>query len=564
MERHGELPCDRTRNHEAEVTNDGITGTFLWNPRIPRQGASLPVHTIIREFRFVLRSLAKSPIFSIVAILSLSLGVGANTAIFTLVDQVMLRLLPVDAPGELVMIATRGAHPGNNRGANAISYPMFKDYRERNEVFQGVMARRFETVNFGYEATTERVDLEIVSGNYFEVLGVRPAHGRVLSMNDETSPEANPVVVLSHDFWRNRFQSDPAIVGKTIRINGHPMSVVGVAAPGFYGVALGSQPGLFVPATMKKQITPTWDALEDRRTRWVQVYARLKPGVSREQAEAQTRTLYKQIIQEEIKDKFFSNAPPYGMQRFLESYAVVMPAAQGYSGMRNTLEQPLRVLFGLVLFLLLITCVNVSNLLVARGATRQREVAVRLALGAGRMRILAHLLYESLALALVAGVVGLGISLLTVKALLLLAPTDQASIALSAMPDWRILLFNFGAASAAALIFGLAPAWQATRTSVSAVLKNHAGSVSAGSGARLRKGLVVAQVALCFLLLIGSGLFVQSLNNLKTLDPGFQARNLVRFKIDPATLRNAQTHSTGNCSNASPACLAWNPWVWRS
>ena len=487
----------------------------------------------IRDLRFVIRSLWKSPVFTVVAILSLSLGVGANTAIFTLVDQVLLRSLPVQNPEEIVMIATRGAHPGNNRGSNALSYPMFKDYREKNEVFSGVMARRREIVNLGVERATERADAEMVSGNYFEVLGLRPAHGRLFGKGDETAKGANAVVILSHDYWRNRFDADPSIIGKSVRINEHPMQVVGVAPAGFTGVSLGDQIDLFVPVTMQSQVTPGQDDLDNRRSRWLQVYARLKAGVTIDRAQAQIRTLHKQIIQEEAKESSLANITPFNLQRFLESYAIVIPGGQGYSGMRNSLEKPLKVLFGLVVFLLLITCVNVSNLLVARGAARQKEISVRLALGAGRRRILAHLLSESLVLALISGVVGLAVAFFTVQGLLLLAPNDETRVALSAIPDWRILGFNFIASTLAALIFGLAPAWQATRTSVSSVLKDQAGSIAGGAGTRLRKVLVVAQVALCFLLLIGSGLFVQSLSNLENLDPGFSARNVIRFKIDP-------------------------------
>lgn len=486
-----------------------------------------------RELRYVLRALSKAPIFTGVALLSLSLGVGANTAIFTLVDQVLLRVLPVRNPDEIVMIASRGPHSGSNRGSNAISYPMFKDYRERNEVFSGVMARRAEVVNFATEGPAERVRAELVSGDYFEVLQLRPAAGRLLSASDETSRGANPVVVLSHDYWRNRFRSDPKVVGTTVRINEHPMNIVGVAPAGFTGVSLGHQTDLYIPVTMQTQVTPGQDDLDDRRTRWLQIYARLKPGIAREQAEANIRTIYKQIIAQEVKESAFAKVTPFHRQRFLESYAVVLPGAQGFSGMRNSLERPLQVLLGLVIFLLLITCVNVSNLLVARGAARQKEISVRLALGAGRRRILAHLFSESAVLALVSGILALPIAYATVKGLLLLAPSDDIRLSLSATPDWRILLFNFGAATVAALLFGLAPAWQATRTSVSSVLKDQAGSVTGGAGTRLRKTLVVAQVALCFLLLIGSGLFVQSLSNLRSLDPGFRADNLLRFKLNP-------------------------------
>ncbi|MGH9319248.1 MAG: ABC transporter permease [Vicinamibacteria bacterium] len=262
--------------------------------------------SLTQDLRLALRSLARAPLLTAVGILSLALGIGANTAIFTLFDQVLLRLLPVEDPRSLLMVATRGSHSGSNRGRNALSYPMYKDYRERNAVFDGMLCRRGETVNVGFRGVTERASAELASGNYFEVLGVEPALGRVLMPEDERGPGAEPVIVLGHDFWRNRFSGDRDIIGQALSVNGHAMTVVGVAAPGFHGVSLGFQPSLYVPVTMKKQITPSWDDLEDRRSRWVQVFARLSPRVTRERAEASLQTLYKQIIAVEVEEPYFA------------------------------------------------------------------------------------------------------------------------------------------------------------------------------------------------------------------------------------------------------------------
>lgn len=338
----------------------------------------------VHDVRFAFRSLRKSPVLTVVSILSLALGIGANTAIFTLFDQVLLRLLPVKNPRSLVMVATRGSHTGSNRGTNSISYFMYKDYRERNQVFDGILCRRGEVVNVGYGNGTERAEAELVSGNYFEVLGVEPAMGRIFTLDDERAPGSDPVVVLGYDYWQNRFSGDRAILGQAIRINGYPMTVVGVAAPGFEGVSLGFRPRLYVPVTMKKQVTPSWDDLENRRSRWLQVFARLKPGVTREAAEAAIGTLYKQIIAMEVQEPYFEKVTPYYRDRFLESYAVVLPGGQGYSGAREDLKTPLKVLMILVGLVLLITCANVSNLMVAKATGRTKEIAMRLALGAGR------------------------------------------------------------------------------------------------------------------------------------------------------------------------------------
>jgi predicted permease len=466
-------------------------------------------------------------------VLSLALGIGANTAIFTLFDQVLLRLLPVPDPRSLVMVATRGSHSGSNWGANALSYPMYKDYRERNTVFDGVLCRRGETVNAGFLGKTERAEAEIASGNYFEVLGVEPALGRVLSPEDERAPGSEPVVVLGHDYWRNRFAGDRSIVGKALLVNGHPMTVVGVAARGFSGVSLGFQPDLYVPVTMKKQVTPAWDELENRRSRWLQVFARLSPGVSRETAEAAMNALYKQIIADEVQDKYFAGITPYWKEQFLKSYAVVLPGGQGYSDTREQLEKPLRVLMILVGLVLLITCANVSNLLVAKATSRQKEIALRLSLGAGRAAIVKQLLVESLLLALAGGLLGLVLAYWTTRGLILLAPTEQARLALSPTPDFRVLSFTLALSALAAVAFGLLPALSAARTDLLATMKQASGTSAAGHAAGIRKTLVVVQVVVALLLLMGSALFVQSLENLNTVDPGFHATNLVRFKIDP-------------------------------
>jgi len=489
--------------------------------------------TLLRDLRFAIRSLSRAPLFTTVAILSLALGIGANTSIFSIFDQVLLRLLPVSDPESLVLIATRGSHTGSNRGRNALSYPMYKDYRERNQVFAGVLCRRGEDVNVGFEGATERVEGELVSGNYFAVLGVRPAAGRLFSKSDETSPGANPVVVLNYDYWRTRYKADPSIVGKALRINNYPMTIVGIAASGFNGVSLGYQPSVHIPVTMKKQVTPSWDNLDDRRSRWVQVLARLKPGVTVERAEASIRPLYKQIINVEVQEAAFANTSKYAREQFLRSYAVILPGGQGDSGMRRHMETPMRVMMGLVGLVLLISCANVSNLLVARATGRQKEISVRLAIGAGRGRIVAQLLVESMLLSLAGGLSGLLVARWTTHYLLRFAPDDQARLAISPEIDLRILGFTIALSLAAAFIFGLIPALQVSRTDLAKTLKEQSGAAGAGHGGRLRRALVVAQVALSFMLLAGAGLFVQSLQKLKVTDPGFQATNLIRFKLDP-------------------------------
>jgi len=489
--------------------------------------------SLAQDARFAVRSLGKSPLLTGVAVLSLALGIGANTAIFTLFDQVLLRTLPVEEPESLVMFKTEGSHYGSNRGPNMQSYPMFRDYRERNDVMTGVFCRRGEVVNLGYGASTERAEAELVSGNYFEVLGVPAALGRVFSMDDETALGGNPVVVLNHRFWRERFSANPAILGQAVRINGHPMTVVGVAAAGFDGITPGYRPQIHVPVTMKREVTPSWDDFDDRRTRWVQVFGRLKQRGSRETAEAQIRTLHKQMIAMESEEPYFAEVSPYAKEQFLKSYAVLLPAAQGFSHLRRALETPLRVLMVFVGLVLLITCANVSNLLVAKATSRRKEIAMRLAIGAGRRRILQQLLVESVLLAVMGGVFGLFVGYLTSHGLIALAPSEQQRLALDATPDTRVLAFTVAVSLATAIGFGLVPALQAARTDLLTTMKESSSAAGAGRGTRLRKGLVVVQVTVALMLLLGAGLFVQSLRNLDALDPGFHATNLVRFKLDP-------------------------------
>ena len=491
------------------------------------------MQSLRRDVLFALRSLARSPMFTAVAVLSLALGIGANTAIFSLIDQVLLRSLPVQDPASLVMVITLGPHMGSNSGRNTLSYPMYKDYREKNKVFSGMLCSRTGSVSVSYDGPGEITEAETVSGNYFQVLGLAPAAGRLFNMGDETAPGANPVVVLNHAYWQSRFHGDQGIVGKTIRINSYPMTVVGVAGPGYDGLVLGFRTKLFVPVTMKKQLTPAWDDLENRRSRWLQVYARLKPGVSSRQAEAFIRTLHRQIINEEVKDAWFSRVHEFARKSFLTSYAAVIPGGQGFSTMRRVLEVPLKVLMALVGIVLLIACANVSNLMVARAAGRQKELAVRLALGAGRWRIVRQLFVESLILAFTGGALGLAVSYWSMRGMLLLAPTEQVRMSLSAAPDLRALAFALGVSLLAAVLFGLLPALHISSTALASTMKEQAGSIAGGHGFRTRQVLVAAQVMLSLVLVAGSALFVRSLQNLRKVDPGFRLTNLLQLTIDP-------------------------------
>jgi predicted permease len=490
--------------------------------------------SLIQDLRFALRGLRQSPVFTAVAVVSVALGIGANTAIFTMLDQVLLRLLPVKDPQGLVLLTSRGSHYGNNRGGNALSYPMYADFRDHNQVFSGVFCRFSLPLNVTFDGRTERANGELVSGSYFPVLGVGAALGRTITPDDDKVRGGHPVAILSFDYWKTRFAADPAIVGKTIIVNNYSMTVIGVTQEGFHGVDLGAAPQIHVPVMMKAQMTPQWNDLDNRRSRWVNVFARLSPGVSLTQAKAALQPFFHGMLEQEVQEAAFSHASSYTRQQFLKTWIDVLPASQGRSPLRNQLTRPLWVLMAIVGLVLIIACGNVANLLIARATARQKEIAIRLALGASRGRVIGQLLVESALLAVLGGVVGVALAAWMDQALLRFLPNESGSVFISSSPDLRILAFNFGVALATGLLFGLAPALQATRPDVAPTLKDQAGAVvGGGSQARLRKALMVAQVTLSLLLLIGAGLFIRSLRKLKTLDPGFQTENLIVFSVDP-------------------------------
>ena len=492
---------------------------------------------LMSDVRFALRNLKKAPVFSAVAVLSLALGIGANTAIFTLIDQLMLRLLPVKNPTQLVLLDSKGNHYGNNTGGNSFSYPMYKDFEARNQVFSGILARVTTPVAMGFQGQTERAAGELVSGSYFSVLGVPAAIGRTIVPDDDGKVLGRPVVVLGYRYWQSRFAGDPSVLNRTMVLNGHNFTVVGVAGRGFDGIEPGSVTQLFVPITMKSWImksAPGMFELTDRRSTWLQMVGRLKPGMTQASAKASMQVLFHQIIVEEAKDPMIAKASAHDREQFLRSTIDLLPAATGRSFLRYQMSRPLEVLMGIVVLVLLIACSNVANLLLARAAARQKEIAVRLALGAARRQIVRQLLVESLVLSLAGGVAGVGLAWSGTKALLGFLPQSSPPLGLAAAPDARILLFNFSIALVTGLIFGLVPAIQSTRPDVGRTLKDQANAVAGTGHARLRKSLVVGQVALSLLLLIAAGLFVRSLRNLRESGTGIQASNLISFTVDPA------------------------------
>jgi predicted permease len=504
------------------------------------------VDSIRQDLKFGIRQLRLNPGFTLAAILSLALGIGANTAIFTLFDQIVLRLLPVRNPRELVQLRVEGGRFGSNSGdgVHTFSHPIYLALRDRNTVFSGLTGQRVEGASLVGDDRSEMIRVGLVAGNFFNVLGVQPHLGRLLTPDDDKARLGHPVAVLQYDFWQKRFAGAREIVGSTIRLNGSSFTVIGVSAPGFEGTDVGLQTQVWTPVMMKPVITPTWDALDDERNSWFYLFGRLKPGVSVEEAQASMRVLYRQRQEEELQGQFFQRFPE-NRERFLRQSFSLIPASRGQSNLRSTFERPLIVLQWLVGFVLLIACANVANLLLARGAARSREIAIRGALGAGRGRLIRQLFIESFLLALAGGTAGLLLSSLMTRGLVRILPYDPANLSLSTSPDLRILLFTTGVTLATALFFGLVPALQGSRTPPGTVLKEEAGSI-AGGHVLLRKLFVALQVGLSCMLLIGAGLFARTFQNLRNVDLGFNAENVIIFGVRPATVyedaRKIQTY----------------------
>ncbi|MBV8832162.1 MAG: ABC transporter permease [Acidobacteriaceae bacterium] len=497
---------------------------------------------LVQDVTFALRTFSKSPLFVTVAIASLAFGIGANTAIFSLTDQVLIRMLPVKQPAELVLLSAVGRHYGNNMGWNRISYPMYQDFRGRNSVFSGMFCIRESEMCLSFRGRTERVAGELVSGNYFPVLGVHAAIGRLFTSSDDLYQDSEPVAVLSYGFWASRFAADPGVIGQKLMINGYPYTVVGVSQAEFSGTDPGYAPQIRVPMMMGNKIWRYYN-LNDRRSRWVTAFGRMKSGVTLKEAKASLQPIFHQILNMEVEEKAFAKASPYMKHAFLQMSMDVLPAGKGRSQLRRQFSKPLLVLMSTVALVLLIACANVANLLIARATSRQKEIAVRLALGSGRSRIIRQLLVESLMLSVAGGAAGLGLAMWMDKLLISYLPPSSTPLNISSVPDWRILGFNILASVLTGVAFGLVPALQSTRPDVAGTLKDQANAVAGGTSARLRKLLVVGQIALSLLLLIGAGLFIRSLVKLKDLDPGFKTSNLLAFKVN-ATLSGYSAERT--------------------
>jgi predicted permease len=494
------------------------------------------MHTLFQDVRYGVRMLRKNPGFAIVAVLTLALGIGANTAIFSLINAVLLKSLAVRDPQQLVIVSDPAMANSRSLGTprtDIYSYPLYRDLRDENNVFSGMAASGQEhrvTVDTAAAGiVTDDATVNLVSGNYFSVLGVSPFRGRTLVPEDDRAKSSNPVAVISYEFWIRKLAEDPALVGQTVRLNKYPYVIVGIAAPGFYGDTVGEKQDFWIPLAMQPQMMPGRPWLDDIHASWLRVMGRLNPGVSRGQAEANLNVLFQQWLQ----GPEGRSLDPGDQQALKQQKISVVPGGEGFSGLRPEFSRPLVLLMGIVGLVLLIACVNVANLMLARSTSRQREIAVRLAIGASNARLIRQMLTESVLLAFAGGLAGLLVAHWGTESLLKLSLSARAAEGLPITPDWRVLSFTGLVCLLTGLLFGLAPAMRAAKLAVASTLKENT-LASAGPGRfPLGKILVAAQVAVCLLVLFAAGLLVRSLKNLRDLDVGYRRDNILMVRVDP-------------------------------
>lgn len=489
--------------------------------------------TTLSDIRYSLRMLVKNPGFACVVVLTLALGIGANAAIFALTDKVLVQSLPVERPEELVVVSSYDPKDGPDFDSS-FSYPMYRDLRDQNEVFSGVIARGGVQMNVSYADQNERVRGEIVSGNFFQVLGVRPWVGRLFTQEDDLNPSAHPVAVLSYSFWNRRFAKDPGIVGKTILVNEQPITVVGVTPPGFYGLNLSNNPDVRVPMMMTPVLNPLpANRLQKRQWQWISLMARRKSDVTPEQALASLEVLYRRLREGEAQ-ALPPDTTAYDREEFLARKIGLQPGAQGFQSIQIEMRTSLLLLFGATFVVLLILCANLANLMMARATVRAKEISVRLALGAGRVRLLRQWLTEGLVLSVLGGLTGVFVALWVKAGLLSFIPLDYRSN-LDAPFGWRFYGFIMLIAILVGIAFSLAPAIQAARYRFTPGLQLESRSfTSAGKLFSLRSGLILAQVALSVPLLLSAVLLVTTLKNLRSFDTGFVKENVLLASINPA------------------------------
>lgn len=489
--------------------------------------------TFLQDLRYALRMLRKNPAFTAVAVLTLALGIGANTAIFSLENAVMLKMLPVTNPGELAVVGdpteVHGRHMGDPQ-VNEFSYPLYRDIRDGSSVFSGMLAsgeaHRQRVTGDSIGEISSNATGVLVSGNYFSVLGVNALYGRVITPDDDSAPGAHPVLVVSYGFWKNKLGENPNTVGQTLRINNYPFTVIGVAPPGFYGDTVGDAQDFWAPVTMQEQLINGRKWMEDYNASWLHLIARLKPGVTVEKAAANVNLVVQQLVNGPLKAKLSKD----DLDNLKASKVPVCAGGGGFSDLRGDFQQPLLLLMVIVALVLVIACVNVANLLLARASSRRKEFAVRVAIGAASGRIVRQLLTESILLAFAGGALGLLLARWGTNALLKLSGNND----LEASPDLRVFLFTAVVCLLTGVLFGLIPALRSRRVAVALTLKSGSqNGNSANAGWNWGKLLVTGQVAVSLLVLFVAGLLVHSLQNIRNVDLGYNREHLLVLSTDP-------------------------------
>jgi predicted permease len=489
------------------------------------------------RLRYALRSLAKVPLLSLAVIASLALGIGANTAIFSLLHQVLLATLPVERPEELATLSSTGDKAGRVSTSSSgpeefvFNYRSLRELERQGAAMATIAGFRDIGANVTYGSQTSNQSLDAVTGQYFPLLGVKPLVGRLLGPEDDARA-GNPVAVLGYGYWHDKLGGDPGVLNKPIRANGQVLTVVGVTPRSFTGTTMGHEPAAFVPMALKPLLTPGWNGTDKLDDYWVYMLARLKPGVTRQRAQAALNGTFHALLEEQARTG--ETGPPGHREKLLKSKLELREGGRGTSEFREQSRVPLLILMAATASVLLIAIANAANLLLARSARRRRELAIRAALGAGRGELMAQLLTEALLLAGLGGLAAIPIGSATVK-LMMAAMSDDAPIYfLTPGIEWPVLLFALGLSLATGLLFGLYPAWEAACAPVAATLKNESGQSSSTRGsARVRRALVCAQVAISAALLIPTGLFLKSLVNLMHVDLGMRTENVVGFSVSP-------------------------------
>ncbi len=542
LERETEANMDRGMAPEEARRKAAIAfgGRESAREQCREERPSWRLESVWRDVRYGIRGLGRNPGFATVAVLTLALAIGLNTTIFSLLDQALMSALPVKNPEQLVVLSFAGSSPGHTHSSGGndaahhheFSYPMYKDLRDQNKALSGLIAAEPAQVGLTWNNRAESQSAELVSGNYFETLGVEPATGRLFTASDETAPGANPVVVLSFDYWRTHLAEAP-VAGKTLLVNGTPFTITGVAAPGFRSMVWGRRPAVFVPITEQKVVEPDWDLLGDPQSYWIDLEGRLRPGVTVAQAQASLNTLYLSLRRAEFTLQHDQSAK--ARTAFIDKAHInVDGGAKGFSPLRGDLQMPLTIMMAMVLLVIAMAVVNVASLLLVRAAGRSQEFAVRYALGATSGQILRQLMTEGLLLGGCGAAIGL---LLAPQALHLLIHGLSGGSPGGGLPfaptlDWRVLLFTLAVTVVASLLFSLAPMAQFQNPKLAEAMKERGGS-GGGRSLQFRRSCVALQIGFSLLLLVGAGLFVRTIENLRNVDAGFATDHLLAFDLDP-------------------------------